>query len=84
MMQFYLVHPRHGKKIAYQDKEAEADKKSGWKEVTEDEFYGKTKAKIDGQNPELASQYEAKLGKKPHHKMTNETIQRALNDTSEA
>jgi hypothetical protein len=80
MMKYHLIHPRHGKKIAYQDKEAEADKKNGWKEVTEEEFYGKKPdAKSEtGQNPELVAKYEAKHGKKPHHRMSDETISAAL------
>ena len=82
MMQIYLIHKRHGRKIASMDKEAEADKKNGWLEVTEAEFYGKTKAKIAGQDAELVSQYETKFGKKPHHKMTNDSIQKALNDST--
>lgn len=52
MMQIYLVHPRHGKKIAYMDKEADADKKAGWKEVTEVEFYGRTET-ADVQKPKI-------------------------------
>jgi hypothetical protein len=44
MMQIYLVSKRHGKKIAHNDKEAELDKKAGWREVTEDEFFNRVKA----------------------------------------
>lgn len=89
MMQFYLIHVRHGKKIAYQDKEAEADKKVGWKEVTEDEFYGKNK-KADAevvtstQDNDLVAQYKTKHGKKPHHRMSNDSIREALNDSPQA
>ena len=36
----FLVNEKHGKKIAYSPMEAESDKKSGWKQVTKDEFYG--------------------------------------------
>lgn len=91
MMQYYLVHARHGKKIAHQDKEAEADKKNGWKEVTEDEFFNRKKepekaVKIEsvkeGQDPDLIAQFEALKGKKPHHRMSNESIREALNDTA--
>lgn len=88
MMQFYLVHARHGKKIAHQDKEAEADKKAGWKEVTKEQFFGapkpepvKTNEKA-GQDEDLVAQYEALNGKKPHHRMSNESIREALNDTA--
>lgn len=89
MMQFYLVHERHGKKIAYQDKEAELDKKAGWKEVTKEVFFGAQKApepvkatEKAGQDAELVAQYEALHGKKPHHRMSNDSIREALNDTA--
>lgn len=87
MMQFYLVHARHGKKIAHQDKEAEADKKAGWKEVTKEQFFGAPKPleptiEKAGQDSELVAQYEALHGKKPHHRMSNDSIREALNDTA--
>ena len=89
MMQFYLVHARHGKKIAHSDKEAELDKKAGWREVTKDEFFPKpvqvvVKAEPEkaGQDPELVAQFEALNGKKPHHRMSNDSIREALNDTA--
>jgi len=96
-MQIYLTHPRHGKKIAHLEKEAEADKKAGWKEVTEAEFFPKPKApepvipapfipehKPTGQDANLVAQYEIKHGKKPHHRMTNDSIREALNDPATA
>lgn len=89
MMKFYLVHDRHGKKIAYQYNEYEADKKMGWKEVTEDEFYGVKKQPekpaeevTEPVSDDLSAQYEAKFGKKPHHKMKEETIRAALDDSA--
>ena len=36
-MKFYLKHPKHGRKIAYLEEEAEADKKNGWEEYDPDE-----------------------------------------------
>jgi len=39
MMQIYLIHKNHGKKIAGQFQEAEMDKKHGWKEVTKEQFF---------------------------------------------
>lgn len=88
MMQFYLVHPRHGKKISHQDKEAEADKKAGWREVTKEEFFPKPAVKAEPekskevQDPELIAQFEALNGKKPHHRMSNDSIREALNDSA--
>ena len=43
MQQIYLVHTRHGKKIAIHEKEAELDKKAGWKEVPKEQFFPKPK-----------------------------------------
>lgn len=84
MMQIYLVHSRHGKKIAHQEKEAEADKKVGWKEVSEDVFYNRNQKAPEpvkaGQDTDLVAKYEAAKGKKPHHRMTNESIKEALNE----
>lgn len=85
MMQFYLVHPRHGKKIAHQDKEADADKKAGWKELTKEQFFGPKPEPVkvtekSGQDADLVAQYEALHGKKPHHRMSNDSIREALND----
>lgn len=85
MMQFYLVHARHGKKIAHQEKEAESDKKSGWSEVTKEVFFGAPKpvqpvVEKAGQDADLVAQFEALNGKKPHHRMSNDSIREALND----
>ena len=81
MMQIYLVHARHGKKIAMQINEAEADKKNGWKEVTQEEFFPKKAEPKKAEKDEaLSAQYEAKFGKKPHHRMTDTSISEALND----
>ena len=90
MMQIHLVHPRHGKKIAMQEKEAEMDKKSGWTEVTKEQFYApkesakKTeKEKADhGQDPDLVAQYETVMGKRPHYRVSNDAIRDAINDAS--
>jgi len=91
MMQFYLVHARHGKKIANQDKEAEADKKNGWKEVTKEVFYNVKKpepqpaeVKVDAERDALVEQYKEKHGKAPHHRMGNDSIRQALNDPEAA
>lgn len=50
MQQIYLVHTRHGKKIAIADKEAEMDKKAGWKEVSKEQFYAKPKEEKKNDN----------------------------------
>jgi hypothetical protein len=92
MMGIYLVHARHGKKIATMEKEAEADKKNGWKEVTPEQFYPApkkegpkpTEVSADKERADLAATYSEKFGKAPHHRMSNDTIREALNDSAEA
>jgi hypothetical protein len=37
----YQVHDEHGKHFAMSTQEAEANEKSGWRSVSEAEFYGK-------------------------------------------
>ena len=39
----YQMHQYHGRHIAYNGLEAEANRKSGWKDVTEAEFYASQK-----------------------------------------
>jgi hypothetical protein len=95
MMQIYLTNPRHGKKVAIDLKEAELDKKNGWKEVTKDEFFNTKKAepkselkpvevKVDHERDALVEQFKAKHGKAPHHRMSTDSIRAALNDNGEA
>lgn len=85
MMQIYLSHARHGKKIAIDLKEADADKKNGWREVTQDEYFNRKPKAEPKPEPEkkpidadLVSQYEAKHGKKPHHRMSEDSIRAAV------
>lgn len=40
-MMIFQAHPQHGKHIAYTPLEAERNRKNGWKDVTEDQFYAK-------------------------------------------
>lgn len=42
----YQMHPNHGRHIAYNGLEAEANRKSGWKDVTEAEFYASQKRAV--------------------------------------
>ena len=86
MQSFYLMHQRHGRKIAMHDKERESDVKSGWKEVTKEEFYKPKEVKVEAKvspevsdvSPELSTQYEKKFGKPPHHRMKAESIKSAV------
>lgn len=42
----YQMHPDHGRHIAYNGLEADANRKSGWKDVTEAEFYAAQKRAV--------------------------------------
>ena len=42
----YQMHQYHGRHIAYNGLEAEANRKSGWKDVTEAEFYASQKIAV--------------------------------------
>lgn len=84
-MQIYLSHKRHGKKIAMDLKESEADKKNGWSEVAEEVFFNRKpvteqvkEEKAEKISPDLVAQYEEKHGKKPHHRMSEESIRAAI------
>lgn len=89
-MMFFMFHEKHGHKIAYSTNEKERDEKVGWKNVTEEQFYDRGSKKAKSQEPEspeaqvdpvrldLIAKYEAKFGKKPHHKSSNETIEKQL------
>jgi len=93
MMQIYLTHPRHGKKVAMQMLEADADKKNGWTEVTEDVYFNRVKAEvpkpeklksvsgISAARMELVEQYKVKFDKVPHHRMSDASILAALNES---
>lgn len=82
MMQIYLKHPRHGKKIACAIWEADNDKKAGWVEITKEEYWPTTKeeVKTDNEREELATRYLDKFGKPPHHRMSNDSIRQKLEE----
>ena len=42
---FYQTHQTHGRHISYNGLEAEANRKNGWKDVTEAEFYATQRGK---------------------------------------
>lgn len=65
----YMVHPKHGRMPVYSETEAKYNEKSGW--VSEVE-----KPKENIESPE--DMYEKKFGKRPHHRMTQENIKKAL------
>lgn len=76
----YQMHEYHGRHIAYTPQEQRHNEQNGWKTVTEEEFYEEIRGKqvLD----ELTGQYIDKFGKAPHHKMTADTIRKALSEES--
>lgn len=88
-MSIYQLHEQHGKHIAHTPSEAEANNRNGWRTVTEEEFNADIRAKIarlnsqntvQAQVEDIEARYEAKYGKRPHHRMKRETIEESLND----
>lgn len=86
-----MNHPIHGTKHAYLEAEAVQDEKNGWKRVnpsvttvaitTDAQTFTADRDPIYvplASRDELAAEYEAKFGKKPHHKMKAETIAEKL------
>lgn len=90
----YQINPKHGYHIAYDQHEAIRNEKNGWKTVTKEEFYADEAKGTTGEverivevieekaEEELTKQYEAKFGKKPHHRLKRESIEKALKDAN--
>lgn len=77
----YQMHPTHGRHIAYNSIEADANIKNGWKTVTEAEFYPqKTDNVDDDERAALIELYVEKFGERPHHRSSNATIQAKLDE----
>lgn len=74
-MVIYMRHPIHGQKVAVLEAEAVADEKEGWERYSPFDD-----ANLTMPAPDLAAQYLAKFGHKPHWKMKPETIQKALDE----
>jgi len=73
-----LTHPKHGTHFAYSEVEAKNCEENGWTRYIE-------KPKEKGGDPifadpkiPLRDQYEKMFGKKPHHRMLDETIQERI------
>lgn len=93
----YQIHKVHGRHMAANHLESVSNEKSGWVTVTEKEFYARSEkpaevkqepAKIESspetdERDQLAALYESKLGKKPHHRMSIESIKAAIDGNSQ-
>lgn len=87
-MLIYLLNPKTGgRKIADSEQEAKADEKNGWirlkhaRDKMEIPAVEKAvEAPTTSKDLTLAEQYAAKFGKKPHHRMSQKTIESALKE----
>ncbi len=87
-MEIYLVNDQHGKKIAYDFKEAEQDKTYGWVQVSKQEFFTVNKAspseeKENSEREMLIQQYMDKFGKMPDGRLSMAKIQATLDKTDD-
>ena len=93
-MMIYMTHPQHGAMHVYSEPEAVANEKNGWVrsneqkekiELVEPAVNSAPNQPILPDSPELlreeiAKLYSSKFGKKPHHKMSQKTIEAALKE----
>lgn len=83
-MLIFLTHPVHGAKHALSESEALADEKNGWVRTTQEVIVGlavdAAPITLSEDLTELHNAYEAKFGKRPHHRMIKSTIEAALEE----
>lgn len=65
--------------MASSPQEARSNEINGWVTVTKEEFFGKPVVTNSVLNDDLVYQYTNKFGKKPHHRMSEDTIKKKLN-----
>ena len=78
----YMVHPRHGSMHVYDEQQARINESSGWKRADETAPVASTMDTVldtGSVEKSLKERYAEKFGKPPHHRMTDETIRKALN-----
>ena len=82
----YLRNPQGGSKVAIAEEEAVEDEKNGWMRynvgtlLTPDSAAPMNEYQEDIQ--ELRDLWQARFGKKPHHKKTAETLRMELEDVN--
>ena len=76
-MQQYMSHPKHGRMPVYSQTEIDYNAKNGW---VLDEEKPVLQVAYPVSRETMIEQYEAKFGKKPHHRMKQETIENALKE----
>lgn len=85
-MVIYLKHAKHGTKVACMEEEALADEKNGWERYSVDDVKALDSFAERVLQPRienmalymLRQDYQAKFGKKPHHKKTVEILKQEL------
>lgn len=78
-MVIYLIHPRHGNKVACSEAEAKYDETKGWKRSGVKVAPPEPVKVVEVENVALIHQrYQEKFGKKPHHKKSLATIKAEL------
>lgn len=86
MAVIYMEHPKHGTKVACMEDEAKADEAHGWVRMSVAALLkpapAPTPAAVQPE-PEngliaLREAYEARFGRKPHHKKTAATLRAEL------
>lgn len=83
MPAIFMTHPEHGATHAYSEQEAESNEKNGWRRGPQPEPAKPepvTLASVPFVERSLDERYAAKFGKRPHWKMSRETILKALEE----
>lgn len=82
----HMVHPQHGEMNVYLPEQVKENEKAGWKTVTtfnpepaHQVAPPEVKQDAIGLSADLRTQYIAKFGKPPHHRMSDKTIMEKLN-----
>lgn len=73
-MVIYLRHSEHGEKVASAEQEAALDERNGWKRYEPSTEF----APIPASDEKIREEWEAKFGKKPHHKKSINALAKEL------
>ena len=75
-----MRHEMHGVHIAYSEAEAKQCAENGWIRDPALSLELAGNVPVNPIDKSLAEKYEAKFGKKPHHRMLTESIEAALKE----
>jgi hypothetical protein len=86
-MMIFMSHPQHGQMHVYSESDAVANEKHGWvRDIPKQEIPAVEKPSEVNINTDfedghtLFERYENKFGKKPHHRMSQSTIEAKLKE----